>query len=573
MTQPFADALTWVPKSRALGTTLAQANDLARARGNDAVTLEHLLQALIEDVDAAPVLDACNIDLPQLGQDVADHIRALPTSDQSMPVADPALIRILEYAVAAAQQSRRREVTGAIVLAAIVGEGSSKAAQMLQARGLTFQDTVRALQRTAQQQPAAPGGASGGRQAEHLPDSPVPETGQAASAPPSELTAPASPPATPPPGAAVAPPAVYPPAPARADVPASEPASEDDPLTAARRRIEAARNGLPLPPAAVPLPARSRSAAAASNGYAERIATGARGGAAAFELSSSDAPSGWAPPSIATRLADGARVHRMPPPMPPTAGHPFDAGAGMAINGAIGGGQSAAPLDHQPAPPPQRRDAPWRDAGLQQTHAPAQLRTVAIATQSFDPESLVESIPERVRVARPVTVEIMIPRAALPSLAPTIGGSVDARTASHASVGDGSGEPIVRLAVSVRLKSLTRGLLVEDLGHETQWLDNRFDPMLAETALWRWTLTPLQRGRGQLHLGVGVHQLGSDGVMVETALPEQTVDIDVTGNMAATGRRWAGFLVAALAGAALSRLFGDAVWAAAQTALARLISE
>jgi len=32
MTQPFADALTWVPKSRALGATLGRAHDLARAQ-------------------------------------------------------------------------------------------------------------------------------------------------------------------------------------------------------------------------------------------------------------------------------------------------------------------------------------------------------------------------------------------------------------------------------------------------------------------------------------------------------------------------------------------------------------
>ena len=31
MTQPFADAVTWVPKSRALGVTLSQANEIARA--------------------------------------------------------------------------------------------------------------------------------------------------------------------------------------------------------------------------------------------------------------------------------------------------------------------------------------------------------------------------------------------------------------------------------------------------------------------------------------------------------------------------------------------------------------
>ncbi len=67
--------------------------------------------------------------------------------ESSDPIASPELIRIVEYAAAAARQSRRREVNGAIVLAAIVGDGRSAAASMLRDQGLTFEEAIKALQK------------------------------------------------------------------------------------------------------------------------------------------------------------------------------------------------------------------------------------------------------------------------------------------------------------------------------------------------------------------------------------------------------------------------------------------
>ena len=58
------------------------------------------------------------------------------------------LKRILEAAAAAASQGKRREINGAIVLAAIVGEGRSTSAHMLRAQGMTFEEAIKALQRS-----------------------------------------------------------------------------------------------------------------------------------------------------------------------------------------------------------------------------------------------------------------------------------------------------------------------------------------------------------------------------------------------------------------------------------------
>ena len=59
--------------------------------------------------------------------------------------------KVLQAAGQAAQQSKRRQIDGAIVLAAIVGDGKSPAAGLLEAHGLTFEDAIKALQKAKAQ--------------------------------------------------------------------------------------------------------------------------------------------------------------------------------------------------------------------------------------------------------------------------------------------------------------------------------------------------------------------------------------------------------------------------------------
>ena len=166
MSQSFAEALNWVPVSSTLSATLGRAHEYARAQAYRTVTLEHLLLALVEDPDAGQVIQASGVDITRMVADVSQHLghsedRVL-NGDPVDPAADEALMRILDYAAAAARQSRRREINGAIVLAAVVGEGHSVAASLLQAHGLTFEEAIKALQRSqpgqapAQSQPSQP---------------------------------------------------------------------------------------------------------------------------------------------------------------------------------------------------------------------------------------------------------------------------------------------------------------------------------------------------------------------------------------------------------------------------------
>jgi len=158
----FAEDLKRIPMSQGLGATLTRAADYAQAQAHHEVALEHLLLALTEDDDAAQVLAASHVNLALLKADVSLYLGGLDVRQDGANVAKISLAgdlkRILEAAAAAASQGRRREINGAIVLAAIVGDGRSSAAHMLRAQGLTFEEAIKALQRALAAQPpsAAP---------------------------------------------------------------------------------------------------------------------------------------------------------------------------------------------------------------------------------------------------------------------------------------------------------------------------------------------------------------------------------------------------------------------------------
>lgn len=136
-----------IPMSQNLAATLARASDAAGSSGAGEVSLEHVLLSLCEDPDAEAVLTASRVDVQHLRAETIGYLNSLPRpgSVGGLGVSQ-ALSRILEAAAAAARGGRRRDINGAIVLAAIVGDGRSAAAQILQVHGLTFDEAIRALQ-------------------------------------------------------------------------------------------------------------------------------------------------------------------------------------------------------------------------------------------------------------------------------------------------------------------------------------------------------------------------------------------------------------------------------------------
>jgi neural Wiskott-Aldrich syndrome protein len=151
MPQSLAEQLKSIQMSPKLGESLERAHQFAREQSHRAVLLEHLLLALTEDPDAAAVMQASSVDLLRLGTDVSGYLGRM-LEDARVPAGveprpDGELLRVMQAAGQAAQQSRRRQIDGAIVLAAIVGDGKSPAAGLLKSHGLTFEEAIRALQK------------------------------------------------------------------------------------------------------------------------------------------------------------------------------------------------------------------------------------------------------------------------------------------------------------------------------------------------------------------------------------------------------------------------------------------
>src|SRR5262245_9375074 len=144
MPQSFAEELRSIPMSSNLGQSLERAHRFAREQQHRLVTLEHLLLALTEDPEAGLILQSANIDLGRLGTDVSGYLGRLLEDMRANgavePRPDSELLRVLQAAASAAQQSKRRQIDGAIVLAAIVGDGKSPAAGLLKALGMTFEE-------------------------------------------------------------------------------------------------------------------------------------------------------------------------------------------------------------------------------------------------------------------------------------------------------------------------------------------------------------------------------------------------------------------------------------------------
>jgi len=132
--------------SRNLEQTLHRALALAAERRHEYATLEHLLLALTEDQDAAPVFKACGVDMSQLRQDltsfVDNELQSLKTVSTGDPKPTAGFQRVVQRSVIHVQSSGREEVSGANVLVALFSERESHAVYFLQVQDMTRLDAV-----------------------------------------------------------------------------------------------------------------------------------------------------------------------------------------------------------------------------------------------------------------------------------------------------------------------------------------------------------------------------------------------------------------------------------------------
>ncbi len=133
--------------SNTLEQAIHSALALANARKHELATLEHLLLALIDEPDAARVMQACNVDLSELRKTLDDYIEEDLTTlitdiEGSEAVPTASFQRVIQRAAIHVQSSGRTEVTGANVLVAIFAERESNAAFFLQEQDMTRYDAV-----------------------------------------------------------------------------------------------------------------------------------------------------------------------------------------------------------------------------------------------------------------------------------------------------------------------------------------------------------------------------------------------------------------------------------------------
>jgi ATP-dependent Lon protease len=128
------------PFSVAYDATRRRALALADQRRHQFATLEHLLLALTEDGDAAPVLQASNADLGVLRRNLADYLdKGLAHTVIETGTAAPtaAFRRVDRRAALHAQEIGNPAVTGTNALVALLPETRSLAARLLAEQGVS----------------------------------------------------------------------------------------------------------------------------------------------------------------------------------------------------------------------------------------------------------------------------------------------------------------------------------------------------------------------------------------------------------------------------------------------------
>ncbi len=129
-----------------LETTLHNALKHAAERVHEYATLEHLLLALIDDVEAAKVMQACGVDLGELSDIVITYLdnelESLKVKGNVEPAPTSGFQRVVQRAILHVQSSGKDVVTGANVLVALFSERESYAVYFLQQQDMSRLDAV-----------------------------------------------------------------------------------------------------------------------------------------------------------------------------------------------------------------------------------------------------------------------------------------------------------------------------------------------------------------------------------------------------------------------------------------------
>lgn len=132
--------------AESLEATLHNALKHAGDRAHEYATLEHLLLALIDDTDAAKVMQACGVDLGELSDIIITYLdtelESLRVEGKVDPSPTSGFQRVVQRAILHVQSSGKDVVTGANVLVALFSERESYAVYFLQQQDMSRLDAV-----------------------------------------------------------------------------------------------------------------------------------------------------------------------------------------------------------------------------------------------------------------------------------------------------------------------------------------------------------------------------------------------------------------------------------------------
>lgn len=132
--------------AESLEATLHNALKHAGDRAHEYATLEHLLLALIDDADAAKVMQACGVDIGELSDIVITYLdtelESLRVEGKVDPSPTSGFQRVVQRAILHVQSSGKDVVTGANVLVALFSERESYAVYFLQQQDMSRLDAV-----------------------------------------------------------------------------------------------------------------------------------------------------------------------------------------------------------------------------------------------------------------------------------------------------------------------------------------------------------------------------------------------------------------------------------------------
>ena len=554
--------MTELTQSAYLSLSIRRAISAAQQRSHRYVTLEHLLLSLLDDPDALALLEAIRADVAAIKVSAADtvnrNLATLYTPGQFDLRASYKVERVLQTASDDADRLNCQEVDAAFVLAAISRESDNPAADILKRNSFTYSAAMTWLYSNRGKSTggrAAPKPTPSSSPADPTPsDSPVPrDAAPARSAPPppreraglsERLSAgedqfsdldleevseaapepkakpgPEGPPAV---AAATRPAPASPTAKPQAGAAPVPPFDDDD-----EDFYQDEKYAAPLPPQPQPYAQPRQREAGDSGGYAPTTVP--------QPLPRRPEPQVPSPARLdQMRVRPGASRPNAPltapaPAPPPPASPSSQPTAKQAKKRPL-----PAPV---PAPAPGKSAAPDRAKGRPKARRPGPYDALL--------GRLIENIPRRMRAAVAERIEVRISREDSVALGRGMEGR--AETVRH--------DIMITQAMSVTLRSPDGGFAIEPLSPETQWIFERPETAEGETyGRWRWVVTPSETGQRRLQLIIAARSIDKNGLVGDTALPDQVITVRVRMNFLRSLGRGIQWLAAMILGGVLTEL-------------------